>query len=277
MQNINIMYMSTRNDISIGKSNNEYIIEVYSWDYTKEKAEKELASVDNSRLKKDYLKIYRTTYTHQFDLLPSHNPYLDYFKWLEVSKYLSIKGEAIITRIIEGGKTYYVPAKIVEKHPNQIIIEYLNGEQRKITNPDDYQIILNNPEGSPDNLTQIEKLLDIRVSIEDEISRELVNFRSILMILRNSRIPSEKEIEIFRKGFESDDYVISIPYGTTKFYRPTLSKELRDKCNEVKRILDETVNQEIKMNKEVKFNERMKTLNEMKRKWGIELALNSLY
>ena len=267
--------MTTRKDISVREINGEYIIEVYSSGYTKEKVEKELASIDNSRLKKDYLKIYRTTYTYQFDLLPSHNTYLDYSKWSEVSKYLSIKGEAVITKIIEGEK--YTPAKIVEKQPNQIIAEYRNGEQRKITNPDDYQIILNNPKGSPDNLTQIEKLLDIRVSIEDEISRELFNFRSILMILRNSRIPSEKEIETFRKGFESDDYVVSIPYGTTKFHRPTLSKELRDKRDEIKSLLDEMVNQEIKMNKEVKFNERMKALNEIKRKWGIELVLNSNY
>jgi hypothetical protein len=74
------MNMSTRKDISVREINGEYIIEVYSFGYTKEKIEKELASIDNSRLKKDYLKIYRTNYTHQFDLLPSYNPYLDYFK-----------------------------------------------------------------------------------------------------------------------------------------------------------------------------------------------------
>jgi len=37
---------------------------------------------------------------------------------------LSEKGEVAITRIIEGEKTYYIPAKIVEKHLSRIIVEY---------------------------------------------------------------------------------------------------------------------------------------------------------
>ncbi len=98
------------------------------------------------------------------------------------------------------------------------------------------------------------------------------------MILRNSHIPSEKEIEFFRKGFESDDYVVGVPHGTRfPIHRPTLSKELRDRRDEIKRLLDETVNKEIKMSKEVKFNERTKALSEMERKWGIKLDLNSRY
>jgi len=69
---------SIRKDISIKEINDEYIIEVYSWDYTKEKVEKELANIDNKLLKQHLLKFYRASYTYQFYL--SDNPYLDYLK-----------------------------------------------------------------------------------------------------------------------------------------------------------------------------------------------------
>lgn len=136
---------------------------------------------------------------------------MDSLHWIRICKYLSEKGEAIVARIIDKQKTYYVPAQIIDKQPNQIVVEYWNGEQGKITDPNDYQIILNNPEGKPD-LIELEKSVDFLVSIKDKISRERINLPPRL-ILRSSRIPTEEEIARLRRDFEGDDFIFAVPSG----------------------------------------------------------------
>ena len=123
--------MPDRNDISIiNRSNNEYIIEVHLYGFNKEKIEKRLTSINNSPFKKQWIEFHRGTYTHQFYL--SDNLYLDSLHWIRICKYLSEKGEAIVARITDKQKTYYVPAKIIEKQPNQIIVEYWVRQEKKL-------------------------------------------------------------------------------------------------------------------------------------------------
>ncbi|MCE8162910.1 MAG: hypothetical protein I3273_00885 [Candidatus Moeniiplasma glomeromycotorum] len=271
--------MLTRNDITIiSKNNNEYIIEVYLHGFKKEKIEKQLTNIDNSHFKTQWLKFHRGTYTHQFHL--SDNPYLDSLHWIRICKYLSEKGEAIVVRITDKQKTYYVPAKIIEKQPNQIIVEYWNGEKGKIADPNDYQIILNNPKREPD-LIKLGNSVDLLVSIRDEISRERIISHSPQFRLKAfGSVSAEEEITEFRKDFEGNNFIVVFPPNTksAEDSRP-LSRlgELRKKSNEVEDCLKKEIYKDVKKNKPVKYNERLKALNEMKRKWGIELTLNSRY
>src|SRR6185369_3740255 len=146
------MKEKTPND-SNNKTNSKYKIEVPLYGFTKEKVKKELAKIDNSYLKKAMKENYHRVYIYQFYL--DDNPYLNYSEWTNISRNLSEKGEAVIVRKLHKEKLHYIPAAIVKKYFNlanktdELTVEYINRQQEKLTNPNDYQIILNNPEGKP--------------------------------------------------------------------------------------------------------------------------------
>ncbi|CAG8581788.1 3812_t:CDS:2, partial [Paraglomus occultum] len=217
------------------KSNNEYTIEVYLYGFNKENIEKELASIDNSPFKQQWLKITLSD--------------LEFQKIYQKEEKQSSFGNSMKEIEIDLGYGY-------------------KKEIKQLTDPNDYQIILNNPEGKPD-LTELEKSVDLLVFIKDEISRERINLPPRL-ILRSSCIPAEEEIARLRRDFEGDDFIFAVPLGVKSikagsFFSSKLD-ELRKKSREVEDNLEKEIQKDIKENKSAKHNERMKALIEMEKK-----------
>jgi len=215
-------------DIVFGR----YQIEVPLYGYDREKVREELASVDNSTLKKSMKENYHRVYTYQFYL--DDNPYLVFSKEFMIHEELSENGKvAIVRKYDEKGKVHYIPVKIrhiiyyykKKDRVREILVEYRNNQCEKLTNSNDYQIIFNNPERKGD-LVEFEKDFDLLVSIQNKIQKEIVN-QYPRTVLDSPRSLQEKEIEEFRKKWEEPSMFVLLPPGvnSVKDSRPPLKTD----------------------------------------------------
>jgi len=125
---------------------------------------------------------------------------------MNIFRNLSEKGKAAIVRKYDkDGKVHYIPVSIQhisyyskkKDKVREILVEYRNHQRESFTNPNDYQVIFNNPGGKPD-LIEFEKDFDLLVSIRNKIQKEMVN-QYPRTVLDSPRSLREKEIEEFRK------------------------------------------------------------------------------
>ena len=88
---------------------------------------------------------------------------------MNIFRNLSEKGKAAIVRKYDkDGKVHYIPVSIQhisyyskkKDKVREILVEYRNHQRESFTNPNDYQVIFNNPGGKPD-LIEFEKDFDL--------------------------------------------------------------------------------------------------------------------